>query len=84
MLYEVITEGLEDLLPVLLSRRPAVAVINEVLVPAMRQVGELFGRGEMLLPFVLQSAEVMKKSVGILEPHLSKSDRETGRSYNFV
>jgi len=72
-------EGLEDLLPVLLSRRPAVAVINEVLVPAMRQVGELFGRGEMLLPFVLQSAEVMKKSVGILEPHLSKSDRETGR-----
>ncbi|HEY5765208.1 MAG TPA: homocysteine S-methyltransferase family protein, partial [Candidatus Deferrimicrobiaceae bacterium] len=72
-------EGLEDLLPVLLSRRPAVAVINEILVPAMRHVGELFGRGEMLLPFVLKSAEVMKKSVDFLEPHLAKSDRETGR-----
>ena len=72
-------EGLEDLLPVLLSRRPAVSVINEILVPAMRQVGELFGRGEMLLPFVLKSAEVMKKSVDLLEPHLQKSDRESGR-----
>ncbi|HEY6097426.1 MAG TPA: dihydropteroate synthase, partial [Candidatus Deferrimicrobium sp.] len=51
-------EGLEDLLTILLSRRPAASVINEVLVPAMRHVGELFGRGEMLLPFVLQSAEV--------------------------
>lgn len=71
-------EGLEDLLPVLLARRPAVSVINEVLVPAMRHVGELFGRGEMLLPFVLQSAEVMKKCVDFLEPHLAKSERETG------
>jgi 5-methyltetrahydrofolate--homocysteine methyltransferase len=72
-------EGLEDLLSILLSRRPAGSVINEVLVPAMRHVGELFGRGEMLLPFVLQSAEVMKRSVDFLEPFLGKADRETGR-----
>ncbi len=72
-------EGLEDLLTILLSRRPAASVINEILVPAMRHVGELFGRGEMLLPFVLQSAEVMKRSVDFLQPHLSKGERETGR-----
>jgi 5-methyltetrahydrofolate--homocysteine methyltransferase len=72
-------EGLEDLLSILLSRRPAGAVINNLLVPAMRHVGELFGRGEMLLPFVLKSAEVMKRSVDILEPFLAKTDRETGR-----
>ncbi|GAB4372924.1 MAG: methionine synthase [Deltaproteobacteria bacterium] len=72
-------DGLEDLLPVLLSRRPAVSVINEILVPAMRHVGEMFGQGEMLLPFVLRSAEVMKKSVDFLEPYLETEDRETGR-----
>ncbi|MGE5664970.1 MAG: methionine synthase [Deltaproteobacteria bacterium] len=72
-------EGLEDLLTILLSRRPAASVINEILVPAMRHVGELFGRGEMLLPFVLQSAEVMKRSVDFLQPFLSRGERETGR-----
>jgi len=72
-------EGLEDVLTILLSRRPAASVINEVLVPAMRQVGALFGRGEMLLPFVLQSAEVMKRSVDFLRPFLSGGERETGR-----
>ncbi len=72
-------EGLEDLLSILLSRRPAASVVNEVLVPAMRHVGELFGRGEMLLPFVLQSAEVMRRSVDFLRPFLSAGDRETGR-----
>ena len=72
-------EGLEDLLTILLSRRPAASVINEVLVPAMRHVGELFGRGEMLLPFVLQSAEVMRRSVDFLQPFLSGGERETGK-----
>ncbi len=72
-------EGLEDLLTILLSRRPAASVINEVLIPAMRHVGELFGRGEMLLPFVLQSAEVMRQSVDFLQPYLSGGERETGR-----
>ena len=72
-------EGLDDLLAILLSRRPATSVINEVLVPAMRRVGELFGRGEMLLPFVLRSAEVMKHAVDRLGPFLEKSEREAGR-----
>jgi len=72
-------EGLDDLLAILLSRRPATSIINEVLVPAMRRVGELFGRGEMLLPFVLRSAEVMKHAVDRLAPFLGKSEREAGR-----
>jgi 5-methyltetrahydrofolate--homocysteine methyltransferase len=72
-------DGLDDLLAILLTRRPAAAIINQLLVPAMRRVGELFGRGEMLLPFVLQSAEVMKQSVDRLQPHLAKAERETGK-----
>lgn len=71
-------DGLDDLLSILLSRRPATAIINQVLVPAMRYVGELFGRGEMLLPFVLQSAEVMKRAVDLLEPHMEKADQQAG------
>jgi 5-methyltetrahydrofolate--homocysteine methyltransferase len=45
----------------------------------MRRVGDLFGRGEMLLPFVLQSAEVMKRAVDRLAPFMEKADREGGR-----
>jgi len=71
--------GIEDLLSILLSRRTAGEVINQILVPAMRHVGELFGRGEILLPFVLKSAEVMKQSVNYLEPFLVKAERDTGR-----
>jgi 5-methyltetrahydrofolate--homocysteine methyltransferase len=71
--------GIEDLLSILLSRRTAGEVINQILVPAMRHVGELFGRGEILLPFVLKSAEVMKQSVDYLEPFLVKAERDTGR-----
>jgi 5-methyltetrahydrofolate--homocysteine methyltransferase len=63
-------EGLEDLLEILLRRMPPVEIINRILIPAMRKVGELFGRGELLLPFVLQSAEAMKRSVSLLEPHM--------------
>ena len=65
-------EGLEDLLTTLRGRREPLEIINTLLVPAMREVGELFGRGELLLPFVLQSAEVMKQSVGLLEPYMEK------------
>ena len=71
-------EGLEDILAILLSRRPAAGIINQLLVPAMRRVGDLFGRGEMLLPFVLQSAEVMKRAVDWLAPFMEKADREGG------
>ena len=65
-------EGLEDLLSGLRGRWQPLAIINDLLVPAMREVGDLFGRGELLLPFVLQSAEVMKQSVALLEPYMEK------------
>lgn len=50
----------------------AVEILNEVLLPAMKEVGDRFGAGELILPFVLQSAEVMKKSVSHLEQYLEK------------
>ena len=53
---------------------PALSIINDVLLEGMKVVGELFGRGEMQLPFVLQSAETMKTAVAYLEPHLEKAD----------
>ncbi len=65
-------EGLEDLLTELRGRWRPLDIINGLLVPAMREVGELFGRGDLLLPFVLQSAEVMKQSVVRLEPYMDK------------
>jgi 5-methyltetrahydrofolate--homocysteine methyltransferase len=56
---------------------PALDIINEHLLAGMRVVGDLFGRGEMQLPFVLQSAEVMKAAVAHLEPHIEGSDDGT-------
>ncbi|MEY3737006.1 MAG: hypothetical protein RLZZ251_722, partial [Actinomycetota bacterium] len=50
------------------------SIINDHLLSGMKTVGELFGKGEMQLPFVLQSAEVMKQAVALLEPHMEKSD----------
>lgn len=54
----------------------AVSVLNQVLLPAMKEVGEQFGRGELILPFVLQSAEVMKHAVSCLEPHFDRSGQD--------
>jgi len=71
-------DGIEDILAVLLERTPPLEIVNQILVPAMRQVGEMFGKGEMLLPFVLQSAEAMKKSVAWLEPHMDRVDQAEG------
>jgi 5-methyltetrahydrofolate--homocysteine methyltransferase len=51
-------------------------IINDYLLEGMKEVGELFGKGEMQLPFVLQSAEVMKSAVAYLEPHMEKTDDE--------
>ncbi len=51
----------------------AVKILNEVLLPAMKEVGDKFGSGELILPFVLQSAEVMKKAVAHLETYLERS-----------
>lgn len=70
-------DGVEDILPALMQRYTSLEIINQILVPAMRHVGELFGKGEILLPFVLQSAEVMKKSVTFLEPFMEKIDGES-------
>ena len=57
--------------------RAAVALLNETLLPAMKEVGDKFGAGELILPFVLQSAEVMKKAVARLETYLEKAEGET-------
>ena len=65
--------GLEADLDVALAERPALEIVNDILLDGMKTVGELFGSGQMQLPFVLQSAEVMKAAVGYLEPHMEKS-----------
>ena len=66
----------EDLEEALATGISALGIINDYLLAGMKVVGELFGKGEMQLPFVLQSAEVMKGAVAILEPHIEKSDDE--------
>ncbi|WP_265538119.1 dihydropteroate synthase, partial [Streptomyces sp. NEAU-H33] len=68
--------GLEADLDAALAGRPALDIVNETLLDGMKVVGELFGSGQMQLPFVLQSAEVMKAAVAYLEPHMEKSDAE--------
>ncbi|CAM5435346.1 methionine synthase [Streptomyces tanashiensis] len=68
--------GLEADLDEALAERPALEIVNEILLDGMKTVGELFGSGQMQLPFVLQSAEVMKTAVAHLEPHMEKSDAE--------
>ncbi|MFF3847542.1 methionine synthase [Streptomyces sp. NPDC002328] len=68
--------GLEADLDEALASRPALDIVNETLLDGMKVVGELFGSGQMQLPFVLQSAEVMKTAVAHLEPHMEKSDAE--------
>ncbi len=68
-------DGLEaDLDLALASGLPALAIVNDVLLGGMKTVGELFGSGQMQLPFVLQSAETMKSSVAHLEPHMERSE----------
>ena len=66
--------GLEADLDEALTSRPALAIVNETLLAGMKTVGELFGAGQMQLPFVLQSAEVMKAAVAHLEPHMERTD----------
>ena len=67
-------EGIEAKIDEALRARTPVAVLNEVLLPAMKDVGDRFGAGELILPFVLQSAEVMKKAVAHLEQFLEKKE----------
>ena len=68
--------GLEADLDAALEQRPALEIINDTLLSGMKTVGELFGSGQMQLPFVLQSAEVMKTAVAHLEPHMEKTDSQ--------
>jgi 5-methyltetrahydrofolate--homocysteine methyltransferase len=70
-------EGIEEQLDAAGVRENPVRVLNEVLLPAMKEVGDKFGAGELILPFVLQSAEVMKKAVKHLELFLEKAEGYT-------
>lgn len=72
--------GLEALLMHQLESKKALEIINEILIPSMKIVGDLFGTGEMQLPFVLQSAEVMKFAVDKLKPYIEKSDEQSQSS----
>ncbi|MHA6511808.1 methionine synthase [Tessaracoccus sp. Z1128] len=73
------SKGLAADLDEALTSKAALDIINEDLLAGMKVVGELFGSGKMQLPFVLQSAEVMKQAVAHLEPHMDKADTDTGK-----
>ena len=67
-------DGIEAKIDEALLARHPVDVLNSILLPAMKEVGDKFGSGELILPFVLQSAEVMKRAVAHLEQFLEKKD----------
>ena len=69
--------GLEPSLDDALQAYPPLQIINTFLLDGMKVVGELFGSGQMQLPFVLQSAETMKSAVAHLEPHMEKEEGES-------
>jgi 5-methyltetrahydrofolate--homocysteine methyltransferase len=71
--------GLAEDLDAALEQRPALQIINDTLLSGMKTVGDLFGSGQMQLPFVLQSAEAMKAAVAHLEPHMERSENDTGK-----
>ena len=73
---------LETSIPALLAEMPAEDVLNEHLIPAMKEVGRLFNDGVLQLPFVLKSAEVMKKAVDLIKPYLKAG--EAGASGKMV
>ena len=70
-------DGIEAKIDAALETRDPVAVLNDILLPAMKEVGDKFGAGELILPFVLQSAEVMKRAVAHLEQFLEKKEGST-------
>ncbi|MBI4545335.1 MAG: methionine synthase [Gemmatimonadetes bacterium] len=83
-------EGIEELVDAAVAKRMSpsprhspsrhdagVSVLNNVLLPAMKEVGDKFGAGELILPFVLQSAEVMKRAVARLESYLDKVEGQS-------
>ena len=70
-------DGIEEQIDLALADHDPVSVLNDVLLPAMKDVGDRFGAGELILPFVLQSAEVMKRAVSHLEQYLEKREGYT-------
>ena len=73
-------DGLDrDLDEALAAGTPALSIVNDVLLDGMKVVGDLFGSGEMQLPFVLQSAETMKSAVADLEPYMERSADSTSK-----
>ena len=70
-------EGLAESLATAMEKYAPLDIINDHLLDGMKTVGELFGSGQMQLPFVLQSAEVMKKAVAHLEPHMERVEGQT-------
>ncbi len=71
--------GLEENLTKALETYPALEIVNDILLGGMKIVGDLFGSGQMQLPFVLQSAEVMKTAVKFLEPFMEKVEGEQSK-----
>ena len=76
--------GLEAALDEALQSYPPLQIINTFLLDGMKVVGELFGSGQMQLPFVLQSAETMKAAVAHLEPHMEKVEGESSAKGKFL
>ncbi len=76
--------GLEDALKIALEHYQPLAIINTFLLDGMKVVGELFGAGQMQLPFVLQSAETMKSAVAFLEPLMDKVEGESSAKAKFL
>ena len=76
--------GLEDALNQGLEAYQPLEIVNTFLLDGMKVVGELFGSGQMQLPFVLQSAETMKAAVAFLEPHMEKSEGERSAKAKFL
>ena len=70
-------DGVEDQIDRSVEKIGAVPTLNDVLLPAMKEVGDKFGAGELILPFVLQSAEVMKRAVARLEKYLDRIEGYT-------
>ncbi|MGB3308150.1 MAG: methionine synthase [Nodosilinea sp.] len=76
--------GLDDALAKALETYPPLEIINTFLLDGMKVVGELFGSGQMQLPFVLQSAQTMKAAVAYLEPYMEKSDSDGSGKGTFI
>lgn len=72
-----VKDGVEDLIDKAIENRDPRAVLNDILLPAMKEVGDKMATGEMILPFVLQAAEVMKAAVKRLENYMDKTDSDS-------